>query len=367
MFPHFMRTLFFSSVIMCWLASCGTVAQQETASAACASGLMAKPAQALALAPGTELMVSFYNVENLFDTVDAPYEGDDFVLVEPKIGWDEGNYERKLANLARAISSMGDNGPDILGLAEVENACVIADLIRQPALAERGYRIVHEESPDRRGIDVALIYDPAKFRYVSYATFEVGFDDPGYVSREILAVQGEINGQPLFMLVNHWPSRGGGQQKSEPRRLAAARTARDLVQRMEAQQPEAGILLMGDFNDDPFNESLSRVLGAAPLPSDAPSPGLYNAMYHLLDPDQEGSLTYRGKYNLFDQVILNEDLLRGSSRLQYVNGSATIHHPDFMRFRGQGPSRAIHRGEFKPYGFSDHFPVYVKLRVGAGT
>jgi len=242
---------------------------------------------------------------------------------------------------------------------------VIADLIQRPALAQRGYRIVHEESPDRRGIDVALIYDPARFTYQSHNTFEVQFDDPAYVSREILAVQGEVNEQSLFLLVNHWPSRGGGQVESEPRRMAAARTARELTDRIAKQSPEAGILLMGDFNDDPFNQSLARVLGAAPLSESEPKPGLYNAMYHLLDPDEEGSLTYRGKYNLFDQIIVNEDLLDGQAPLQYEPGSATIHHPDFMRFRGRGPSRAIHRGEFKPYGFSDHFPVYLRLRVAA--
>lgn len=361
------RFLFSGVMLMALLSGCGTVFQQEQSGAACASGFIAEPAQAQPLAVGSDLLVAFYNVENLFDTVDAPYEGDDFVLIEPKIGWKEGNYAKKLDNLARAISSIGANGPDVLGLAEVENACVIADLIQQPALAQRGYRIVHEESPDRRGIDVALIYDPTRFSYQSHSTFEVQFDDPDYVSREVLAVQGEVNGQPLFLLVNHWPSRGGGQEKTEPRRLAAARTVRELTDRIVEQSPEAGLLLMGDFNDDPFNQSLARVLGAAPLSEEQPGPGLYNAMYHLLDPDEEGSLTYRGKYNLFDQIIINEDFLDGQGPLQYEPGSATIHHPDFMRFRGRGPSRAIHRGEFKPYGFSDHFPVYLRLRAAAGS
>jgi predicted extracellular nuclease len=345
------------------LHSCGTVVQQEAPVEACTAGLLARPETSQPLPSGSELMVAFYNVENLFDTVDAPYEGDDFVFVEPKIGWDTGNYEKKLANLARAISSMGQQGPDILGLAEVENACVVADLIRQPALAERGYRIVHEESPDRRGIDVALIYDPNKFTFTSFVPFEVSFDDPDYVSRDILGVQGTINGQTLFMLVNHWPSRGGGQAESEPRRIAAARTAREVVSRIDKESPQAGVLLMGDFNDDPFNESMAKVLGAAPLPEESARPGLYNVMYRLLDPEREGSLTYRGKYNLFDQIVINEELVNQSGALGYVSGSATIHHPDFMRYKGRGPSRAIYRSEFQPDGFSDHFPVYLTLRV----
>ncbi len=330
----------------------------------CPSDAMAQPGPALNLSSGTELSLGFYNLENLFDTLNDPFNtGDDWVLVEEKIGWEEGNYKIKIDNLARAISSMDESGLDILGIAEVENACVIADLIDEPGLSQRPYRIVHEESSDHRGIDVALIYDPGSFQYQAHQTFEVDYGD-GYRGRSILLVEGKVNQQKLFILVNHWPSRGGGQEKTEPRRLKAAQAARDIVEDLQSRDPSAAICLMGDFNDDPLDPSIRKVLGAISYNGQyAQQPGLYNPMAPLHDPEREGSLTYRGKYNLFDQIILNGELLTQEAALAYQPGSATIHHPNFMRFKGRGPSRAIHRGEFKPYGFSDHFPVYLKLRV----
>jgi len=361
------RTYFWplTLIFVGFLSSCGTVIQAPPSTGGCAAGVMATPdGPSVDLSAGSEVMIGFYNVENLFDTVNAPYEGDDWLLVSDKINWEEGNYFKKLDNLSRAIASIGNGGPDVLGIAEVENACVLADLVQTGELAKKGYKVVHEESPDRRGIDVALIYDPQKFEFQVFQTFEVDFkSDPQYVSREILTVKGLINEMEVYLLVNHWPSRGGGQEKSEPRRLDAAATASDIVAQIREASPDAGIILMGDFNDDPSNESLRNELGAAPLRNPSlTDPGLYNAMYDLHDPESEGSLTYRGKYNLFDQIILNEKLL-GSQTVSYIPNSATIHHPNFMRFRGKGPSRAIHKGEFKPYGFSDHFPVYVKLEV----
>lgn len=332
---------------------------------ACGAALRATSDPEPSLAVGTEIVMGFYNVENLFDTLDDPANpGDNWVIEEPAIGFAEGNYRIKLQNLAKAIASIEGQGPDLLGLAEVENACVIADLIAQPPLATRGYRLVHEESNDHRGIDVALMYDPEYFAYRSHFTRRVDFSDPDYTGRDILVVEGLVNGETIYVLVNHWPSRSGGQQESEPRRIAAAQAVRQVVDELNEQAPEAGLVIMGDFNDDPADPSLTQVLQAQlTYPEAMGKPGIYNLFAPLHDPEREGSLTYRGRYNLFDQVLLNEDLLDGAGALGYVSSSATIHHPDFMRFRGGGPSRSIHRGEFKDYGFSDHFPVYLKLEV----
>jgi hypothetical protein len=189
-------------VSFCLLTACGTVLNQGD-QVGCAQDQRAQPGPTTDLPAGQGLLVGFYNVENLFDTLNDPSNpGDDWVLEDPDIGFDEGNYAVKIGNLARAIRSMGSDGPDILGLAEVENACVVADLIQHPELADRGYRLVHEESPDHRGIDVALIYDPTLFAYRAHQSYEVDFDDPNYTGRAILAVRGEVNGQSLHLLVD---------------------------------------------------------------------------------------------------------------------------------------------------------------------
>ncbi len=336
---------------------------QEVSQGVCQGEWTATPGTPVGLDAGTQLTVGFYNVENLFDTLDDVRNAeDDWLLEEEAIGWDEGNYEIKLQNLSRAISSMDEGGPDLLGIAEVENACVLADLIHTESLSPKGYRIVHEESGDHRGIDVAFLYDPNFFTYQSHKTYTVTFANTDYTSRDILAVEGSIDGQHLWVIVNHWPSRGGGQVETAPKRMAAARRVRSLVDDLTNADPEVGIIVMGDFNDDPTDPSIMSVLGAEDeADEDLDVSELFNPMAAIHDPESEGSLTYRGKYNLFDQIMLNGSLLDSKKPLSYVPGSVSIHHPNFMRFRGRGPSRAIHRGEFKPYGFSDHFPVMVTL------
>ncbi|RMG54288.1 MAG: endonuclease/exonuclease/phosphatase family protein [Bacteroidetes bacterium] len=315
------------------------------------------------------LMIGFYNVENLFDAEDDPDRDDSEFLPGGRYDWTEEKYAQKLENIADAIAAMGTQGPDVLGLAEVENMHVLEDLVKQPALAARGYAIVHEESPDMRGIDVALIYDPSRFRYTGYETFKLTFPtEPDYTSRPILVVHGEVKGEALHVLVNHWPSRYGGQAESESRRLVAAEKVAEICANLRRQEADPAIVIMGDFNDDPFNKGLAEVLQGAATPEAVTETGCFNPMYALHDPESRGTLTYQGKWNLFDQILVNADLIDSDGRLYYVEGSATIHGPEFMQVGGDGaakdmPRRAIYRGEFQPEGFSDHFPVYLRLGV----
>lgn len=315
-----------------------------------------------------ELCIAFYNVENLFDTSDNPDKIDEDFTPEGRYKWTEAIYQEKLNNLAKAISSINQVGPDILGIAEVENRSVVEDLTQMPALKAHGYMVVHEESPDMRGIDVALIYNPKVFTYISHTAHEVVFpQEPDYTSRKVLLVKGKIKKEILYLLVNHWPSRYGGQEESEFRRVTVALKVRSILDEIRKDDPQANLLLMGDFNDDPFNKSISEVLQAQAEPINLAPDALFNAHYLMHQVDSVGTLTYRGKWNLFDQILLSPSLLQPSRKLSYIPQSVGIHRPEFMQVGGDGPAkdmprRAIYRGEFQKNGYSDHFPVYVRLR-----
>lgn len=318
---------------------------------------------------GKAITVAFYNVENLFDTEDTPDKIDEDFLPDGKYKWNTDTYLNKLDNLARAIEKIGDaDGPEILGLAEVENKQVIEDLVQMTSLKGHKYRIVHEESPDMRGIDVALVYDPKAFVYQSHKRLRVSFpQEADYTSRDILLVEGKVRGATLYVLVNHWPSRRGGQAESESRRLRTAEVAKAATDSLYALDGDADILLMGDFNDDPHNKSIVETMGATSAAADMPAMGFYNPMAVLHDPEGLGTLTYRGKWNLFDQMLVSKGLVTGGNKLKYIGGSAAVYNPEFLQVgfgkSATAPRRAIFRGEFVPEGFSDHFPVYVRLQV----
>lgn len=316
---------------------------------------------------GKTLSVAFYNVENLFDTEDNPDKIDEQFLPEGDYKWTNEVYVHKLGNLAHAIEALGDaDGPEILGLAEVENRRVVEDLVQLTSLKGRGYAVVHEESPDMRGIDVALVYDPKVFRYQRHKKLLVDFpDEQDYTSRDILLVEGTVRKQTLYVLVNHWPSRRGGESESEPRRLRAAAIARAATDSLFALNPNANIILMGDFNDDPHNKSVTESMQASGTRTAVKPGGFFNPMASLHDRDSRGTLTYQGKWNLFDQFLVSQHLL-GDSKLHYVEGSAAVYNPEFLQVgfgsAKEAPRRAIFRGAFVPEGFSDHFPVYLQLQ-----
>ncbi|MCB0836948.1 MAG: endonuclease/exonuclease/phosphatase family protein [Bacteroidetes bacterium] len=313
------------------------------------------------------LTVAFYNVENLFDIYDNPEKDDEQFLPEGEYKWTSEKYVKKLDNLARVIKSMGSNGPDILGIAEVENKLVLEDLTQLTELKDRKYAIVHEESMDMRGIDVGLIYDPAVFVYTSHQAFNVEFpEEPDYTSRPVLLVEGKVNQENLYIIVNHWPSRRGGPEESEPRRLNAAKKVKEVISIIQKKDDDPNILIMGDFNDDPFNKSLVEVLNASS--EENANASFFNPMFALHNPDSSGTLTYRGKWNLFDQILVSKGLMDKTGQLKYISQSAAIHNPEFMQVGGDSPAkdmprRAIYRDEFQEDGFSDHFPVLLKLSV----
>ena len=318
-----------------------------------------------------EVRVAFYNVENLFDTEDDPYRLDEEFLPSSDKRWDQDRYQDKISKLAKVIAAL--NYPELLGLAEVENEAVLRQLIEHADLAEAGYDIVHYDSPDVRGIDVALLYRTASFTPESSQAIPLAFEDADYRSRDILLVSGvlgkDAQHNTVHVLVNHWPSRRGGLKQSEPRRLMAAQTARASVDELLRADPSANVVLLGDFNDEPTNRSIAEELRAAGTVSKKDPLQLYNAVA-ALDQAGRGSYQFRGSWNMLDQIILSKGLVEDARRVSdyyYQPESATVFAPEWLlqaEGKYQGYPDRTYAGDNYLGGYSDHLPVYIELTNG---
>ncbi len=310
-------------------------------------------------------VVGFYNVENLFDTIDSP-DTDDYEFTPEGSGrWNAERYHRKLGQISQVIRQLGDEmvkeGPVIVGLSEVENGTVVDDLVRTHAL--RGYAAAHHESPDRRGIDVSLIYQPSRFKVFEKKGLRVRHpSDTSWRTRDVLLVSGVLDGDTVHVMVNHWPSRRGGEQTTAPLRAAAATVCRKAADSLFRLDPKARIIIMGDFNDDPGDESLTRYLQARTKPEKTRPGDLYNPMAGLFR-EGHGSLAYRDAWNLFDQIIVSWSMLDRQNE-GYRFYKARIFNPKYLvQKQGQYagyPFRTYGGGVYQG-GYSDHFPVYIFL------
>lgn len=312
--------------------------------------------------------IAFYNVENLFDTKrDLTIQDEDFTP-SGQYNWTEDKYKKKLKNLAYVISLFGKetapSGAAIIGVAEVENRKVIEDLINTGDLASRKYKIVHQDSPDTRGIDVGLIYNPSLFKVTSSKTYP--FTLPGandIKTRDILVVSGLLGGQPLSVLVNHWPSRRG--DNSSPLRERAAAICKHISDSIYKTNLQAGIVIMGDMNDDPKDKSTRIVLNAKKTQDEVQKGGLYNTMWKIHETGI-GTLCYKDQWNLFDQIIISQSLLsKGKSKLNFEK--AEVFNKDFLfqksgKYKGY-PLRTFSGNTFLN-GYSDHFPTLIYLSLG---
>lgn len=315
-----------------------------------------------------EIGVAFYNIENLFDTEDDPKIEDEDFTPDGKYAWTEDKYKIKLANIAKVIAQLAKDGPEFFGLVEIENAGVVRDLLSQKALTDiANYKLVHENSQDARGVDVAFCYNPAVFTYVAHKAFAPKFSDASKKSRDFLLVEGKVAGEVMYVIVNHWPSRRGGQQVSEIFRVEEATHVRQVCDSVLKKNSKAHIIVMGDFNDDPSNKSISEIMGAKGSATEAAKSGFFNTMTNVLDPNAKGSLTYEGKWNLFDQFLLSSNLVNGKSKVKYLPNSADVFSPEWLKVGfGKGkdnPKRSIFRDKFQDDGYSDHFPVQMLLQV----
>ena len=309
--------------------------------------------------------LAFYNVENLFDTQRDTTVMDFEFTPEGGLNWTPDKYRKKLTRLSTVLSRIGRQhgsaGPALIGVCEVENRKVLEDLVSQDAVKGMNLQIVHYDSPDRRGIDVALLYNPDLFRFVEAKVLPYHLPErPDYVTRDILMVKGVIANEMVHVFVNHWPSRFGG--KSSILREHAASVLRHAVDSIYSSRPEAKIVIMGDFNDDPVDKSIQEVLQAEGKRERVTEQGLYNTMYRHYKRGV-GSLGYLAKWNLFDQIIISKPLLSNNSgKLQFWKSE--IYNPDYLttkegRYKGY-PFRTFSSNLFQD-GYSDHFPVLIYL------
>lgn len=317
-------------------------------------------------------MVGFYNLENLFDTIDDPNTNDEQFLPNGSYAWSGMKYKNKLHNLATVIATMGQEVggvrlqcPDILGVSEIENRLVLEDLVAQPELQPYNFGIVHYDGPDRRGVDVGLLYKKDKYRILGSRSVRL-YDSlqPDFLTRDQLVVSGIYMGDTLHFIVNHWPSRLGGEKRSSPKREMAARLTRRIVDSILAVSPQAKIIVTGDLNDDPINKSVVEVM-RAPKEDDYTKlePGqMFNASYGLFKRGV-GTLCYRGQWNLFDQMLLTQGLVgKDRSTLKFY-GFRIFNDPMLLQKSGRyaGYPLRTHAGGVYLNGYSDHFPVYLIL------
>lgn len=292
---------------------------------------------------------------------------EDFTVNGPK-NWDTKKYNQKLGNIARVISELGrqytNDNPAIVGLLEVENRQVVKDIIKQPVLARSNYGIVHYNSYDARGIDIALLYQKSRLKITETYSKEIKiFNDEGRRSytRGILVVKGLLDGEKVGIFLNHWPSRSGGEAATIARRAAAAVALKEEMDKARAEYPEIKLFAMGDFNDDPVSPSLKKHLGAVGEPSQlSEKTPYYNLMYRLYKAGV-ASLAYRDAPNLFDQIIVSKNLYSPEKLTKtYSIYKAEIYAPSYLvnpsgQWKGY-PLRSWDGDRFTN-GFSDHFPA----------
>ncbi|HYC41129.1 MAG TPA: endonuclease/exonuclease/phosphatase family protein [Chitinophagaceae bacterium] len=314
-------------------------------------------------------ILAFYNLENFYDTLDNPAVNDEEFLPAGPKNYNSVIYWDKVQKLATVISRIGielsPDGPALLGVAEVENDTVLQDLVRHSLLRNRGYRIVHYDSRDARGVDVALLYNPKYFIVEKSDKLFVelpGGSKDAFFTRDILWVQGKLDGETVHVYVNHWPSRSGGEERSAPAREAAAKVCRDHMDRIWKSNPDAKFIVMGDFNDNPTDPSVAGVLNAKAKPKDVGPAALYNPWTDLYRKGF-GTLAFQDAWGLFDQILLSGSWLTQNQpgfffyRQQIFNRDYLLEN--IGRYKGY-PMRTWD-GNFYRGGYSDHLPTYIVL------
>ncbi|GHA61521.1 endonuclease/exonuclease/phosphatase family protein [Pontibacter akesuensis] len=311
--------------------------------------------------------IAFYNTENLFDTKNDPKTKDEAYLPDGARQWTQERYQAKLKKLATTIESIaGDEGPAIVGLGEVENEQVVRDLISTSPLKKYNYGIIHHDMPDEEGLDVALIYRPKAFKPTATESLKVDYKDRNFRSREILQVKGQLRGELVTIYVNHWPTPSRtrrGKEDDKYQRLAAA-TLRREIKKQQDIDPNAKIIVMGDFAAEPKSEVMQKVLKATGRPNPAYNEELFNTHY-MSFVNGLGSYHSRGDFQMYDQIMVSKSLLNEQGGLQFVRGSAGIHDPVPTKYtlgKFRETPRSTYNGNLYLGGTSSHFPVYIQVR-----
>ena len=312
--------------------------------------------------------VAFYNLENLFDTQHDEGKNDYEFLPSGSYHWDQNKYENKLKNMSRVLYELGTDkvptGAAIIGVSEVENAHVLDDLMAQPKMKERGFRYIHIEGPDKRGVDCAFIYNPKAFTpkkwFLQPYIYENG--DNTRATRGYLTVQGTMGGDKLTVIVCHWPSRGATSYFRE----IAGKQVRQLTDSILVADHEQHIIVMGDLNDDPDNQSLKNLGGKRKM-TEVGDGDFFNPWWELLRGKGQGTLTFQGGWNLFDQIVLSKNLLDVKGKKNYKHLTLYAWHifrRDYLiqqEGRYKGSPKRTHSSGTWINGFSDHLPTITYL------
>lgn len=329
---------------------------------------------------------AFYNFENLFDIYDDANTNDDEWTPNGAQHWTKEKYEQKLKNLSRVISEIGmpenSNAPTLIGCSEVENRGVLEDLIKQEKIAGYDYGIIHFDSPDQRGIDVALLYQKKYFRPTSFANIplliykdravikedknesledvEIKRENKTRIfTRDQLLITGFLEDEEIHIIVNHWPSRSGGEKASSPFREAAGRLNRKIIDSLQQINPNAKVITMGDLNDGPFNKSIKMALGAKAKKAEVPEFGVFNPFEEMAEKGM-GTLAFRDSWDIFDQIIMTKSIIDPDySTFKFWKGGI-FNRPYLIQTSGKYKGYPL-RNTVVEAGFSDHFPVYVYL------
>ena len=315
--------------------------------------------------------IAFYNLENLFDIVDDTLKLDETSPIMEIKENQSAIYQLKLNNMAKVLSEIGlaedKNSPVIIGVAEIENYAVLEDLVNTSYLKDKQYGIIHYDSPDIRGIDVGFLYQTEHFKPVYHEIFELRlWDDDGYriYTRDQLLVSGYLGDELIHIIVNHWPSRLGGEAKSRSKREKAAFLNTQIITKIKETDSNPKIIIMGDLNDDPTNSSLKKILKTKGKKSDVENGDIYNPMDDLFKRGQN-TLAYRDNINLFDQIMFTSPLLTTTNDFSsYKMYKTAIFKPQYLttqtgKYKGY-PFRSWGNGGFTG-GYSDHYPVYLYL------
>jgi hypothetical protein len=332
--------------------------------------------------------VAFYNFENLFDTINGPNNDEEWLPTGTQ-RWTGKKYKHKLENLSRVLSEIGTNdqqreSPTFIGGCEIENRGVLEDLVKQPKLINKDYGIVHFDSPDKRGIDVALLYQKKHFQPTSYINIPLIIyknqenakakkeeeektddvittvaEDTRVYTRDQLLVTGLLDGEEINIIVNHWPSRSGGEKKSSPFREAAGALNKKIIDSLYKINPNAKIMTMGDLNDGTYNKSVKVAVGAKLKKTEVQKFGIYNP-FEQMAKDGMGTIAYRDAWDIFDQIMVNEELIKTDySSFRYWK-AGIYNKPYLIQTTGQYKGYPL-RHQANEEGFSDHFAVYVYL------
>jgi predicted extracellular nuclease len=315
-----------------------------------------------------DFRLMFYNVENLFDCFDDSLRLDNEFLPMGVRNWTWEKYQRKSQKIAKVFLAAGGwEFPDIIGIAEIENRFVLDGLFKLGYLNNMGYEIIHRESPDRRGIDVALLYQPETFQPIDTSFLNLIYEGASTsTTREILYVKGKTNtDDTLHIFVNHWPSRWDGQLESEKKRIGAARLLKNKVDEIFVANSKALIVIMGDFNDYPANKSLQIELKALAPTKKYTNTNLYNLAYPFVSKAGLGSNKYLGKWGMLDQFIVSGAVLNKSGFFYCEPKDMSLFRPDFLleadqTYFGQKPFRTFVGYKYND-GFSDHLPIILDL------